>query len=147
MSLKQWQDNGWLKLHKTSRQQICDLFAIVERDAEAAQTEDLTPDWKFGIAYNAALKLCTILLYAEGYRPENNLAHFRTLQALSIILGDKHKKEVEYLEACRTKRNKVEYDAVNLASPQEAEELVEYVDELKKAVLAWLKEKHSNLLP
>jgi hypothetical protein len=34
-------------------------------------------DIRFGIAYNAALKLCTILLYTEGYRPEKTLQHFR----------------------------------------------------------------------
>lgn len=26
----------------------------------------ISADWRFGIAYNAALKLCTILLYASG---------------------------------------------------------------------------------
>jgi hypothetical protein len=43
----------------------------------------ISDDWKFGIAYNAALKLCTILLHDSGYRPEKNLAHYRTLQALA----------------------------------------------------------------
>ena len=35
-----------------------------------------------GFAYNAALKLCTILLYAEGYKAERNLQHYRTIQTL-----------------------------------------------------------------
>ena len=49
---------------------------------------DISADWRFGIAYNAALKLCTILLYAEGYRPEKTLQHYRTIQALPLILGN-----------------------------------------------------------
>jgi len=31
MSLKQWADNGWLKPHKTSRQEIGSLLAIARK--------------------------------------------------------------------------------------------------------------------
>ena len=123
------------------------MFAIVQRDTEAARTEDLTPDWRFGIAYNAALKLCIILLYAEGYRPENNLAHYRTLQSLALVLGDSHGPDVDYLEACRVKRNKAEYDSIDQASPEQATELLEFVEELTKKVTRWLQEKHPDLVP
>ena len=40
-----------------------------------------------GIAHNAALKLCAILLHAEGYKAKRNLQHYRTIQALPKILG------------------------------------------------------------
>jgi len=70
MSLQQWQRNGWLKKHETSAQQVGELLAIVERDLADAKGPDLSTDWQFGIAYNATLKLCTILLYAAGYRPD-----------------------------------------------------------------------------
>ena len=82
MSLENWQSNGWLRPHKTTASQIAQLLEIVDRDLKDAATARLSQDWQFGIAYNAALKLCTILLYAEGYRPEKNLAHYRTLQAM-----------------------------------------------------------------
>lgn len=91
MSLENWHKNGWLRPHQTSPSQIAELFAIADRDLADARTERLSSDWQFGIAYNAALKLCTILLYAEGYRPEKNLAHFRTLQALPLILGSENR--------------------------------------------------------
>ena len=84
MSLQQWHKNGWLRPYETSRKQIADLFDIVERDLADAGTARLSSDWQFGIVYNAALKLCTILLYAEGFRPDRGLAHFRTLQALLL---------------------------------------------------------------
>ena len=54
MRLKQWADNGWLRPHQTTKQQIADLFAIVERDLDDSE-RDLSPDWQFGIAYNAAI--------------------------------------------------------------------------------------------
>ena len=37
MSLEAWAKNGWLQPHQTSRQQLGDLLAIVDRDlADAA---------------------------------------------------------------------------------------------------------------
>lgn len=65
MTLKQWANNGWLKPHQTSREEVGNLLAIVDRDLEDAQGS-ISPDWRFNIAYNAALKLCTILLYVKG---------------------------------------------------------------------------------
>ena len=78
MSLQQWANNGWLRPHQSSPQEIQDLLAIVSRDLSDAEG-NISADWRFGIAYNAALKLCTILLHASGYRPEKTLQHYRTL--------------------------------------------------------------------
>lgn len=94
MSLKQWEDNGWLKPHRTSRKEINNLLGIVDRDLRDAG-KDISADRRFGIAYNAALKLCTILLYAKGYRPSHESHHYRTLAALSEILGDDRKDDAQ----------------------------------------------------
>lgn len=147
MSLQQWHKNGWLRPHETNRQQIADLMAIVERDLADARTARLSCDWQFGIAYNAALKLCTILIYAAGYRPERSLAHYRTLQALPLILGIERKDDADYLDSCRAKRNTVEYDAAGRTSPEEAKELIAFASELKEDVLEWLRRHHPNLFP
>ena len=60
MTLAQWVENGWPQPHKTNRKEIANLFGIVNRDLLAAKAS-ITADWQFGIAYDAALKLCTIL--------------------------------------------------------------------------------------
>ena len=146
MSLQDWQNNGWLRPHQTTPAQIADLMAIVDRDLADAQTDRLSPDWQFGIAYNAALKCCTILLHAEGWRPERTLAHYRTLQALPLILGNARRDDADYLETCRVKRNTVEYDVAGLASPEEARELLEFATQLRRDVFAWLKKKHPGLV-
>jgi hypothetical protein len=138
MSLKQWENNGWLRPHKTSPQEIKNLFEIVDRDIKVSAKKDVDSDWRFGIAYNAALKLCTILLYSSGYRPERNLAHYRTLQALPEILGSEHQKDADYLDACRKKRNIVEYEYTGAASQKDADELIDYVKELKEGVVKHL---------
>jgi hypothetical protein len=103
MSLKQWADNRWLRPHQTSPEEIQNLIKFVDSDLSDA-TEGVSSDWRFGIAYNAALKLCAILLYASGYRAERSLQHYRTIQAMPFILGEQGKDDAEYLEACRKKR-------------------------------------------
>lgn len=146
MRLQQWKTNGWLQAHQTTPSQIADLLAIVDRDLEDSM-RDLSPDWQFGIAYNAALKLCTMLLYASGYRPEKNLAHYRTLASMPLILGDERKDDADYLDTCRAKRNTAEYDAAGTVSPTEADELRQFARELRADVVAWLKENHPALVP
>jgi len=95
MSLKLWLDNGWLRVHKTSKNEIENLLMIVERDLKDAK-EGISDDWRFGIAYNAALKLCAVLLYAEGFKAERNLQHYRTIQALPHILGSERKDDCSW---------------------------------------------------
>jgi hypothetical protein len=146
MSLQTWFKNGWLRPHRATPAQIAELFAIVDRDLQDASTDRLSTDWQFGIAYNAALKLCTILLYAEGYRPEKNLAHFRTLQALPLILGASRQHDADYLDACRSKRNTAEYDSAGHISPEEARELINFSVELRDIAISWLKSSHPDLL-
>lgn len=146
MSLKDWAKNGWLRPHQTSAQEIAGLLSIVDRDLEDAQSE-ISADWQFGIAYNAALKLCTILLHASGYRPEKKLQHFRTLSALPLILGDERKVDGAYLEACRVKRNTVEYDLAGAATENDAAELLVFAKRLRKETLDWLKHNHPHLIP
>ncbi len=145
MSLKQWAANGWLKEHRSSTEEIGNLLAIVERDLKDAAESAISADWRFGIAYNAALKLCTILLHAEGYKAERALQHYRTIQALPLIIGPGRKKDTFYLDACRAKRNVVEYDYVGAVTQNDADELIEFVKALKGEVETWLEEKHPEL--
>ena len=133
MTLEQWKQNGWLKVEPASSAEIANLLAIVERDLEDGKSS-ISADWRFGIAYNAALKLCTILLRAEGYRPSHGLQHYRTIMAVPLILGESRKEDANYLDACRTKRNIVEYDYVGGASGEDAKELLEFVEEFRQEV-------------
>ena len=145
MTLEQWLSNSWLRSHKTSPEEIHNLIMIVERDLKDAGT-GISQDWRFGIAYNAALKLCTILLYAEGYKAERNLQHYRAIQALPLILGKGKSADAKYLDTCRAKRNIVEYDYVGGITDQDADELIEFVKELQTDVLAWLHDNHPELM-
>ena len=130
---------------ETSPDEINNLLMIVGRDLKDA-SEGISADWRFGIAYNAALKLCAVLLYAEGYKAERTLQHYRTIQALPLILGQEKANDANYLDACRSKRNIVEYDYVGGATDDDADELIEYGKELRDDVMACLKKAHPSLL-
>jgi uncharacterized protein (UPF0332 family) len=145
MSLQTWLENGWLRKHKTSKKEITDLLKIVDRDLKDAEG-GISDDWRFGIAYNAALKLCLILLLAEGFRPEKTLQHYRPIQALPLVLGKENKADAEYLDACRSKRNIVEYDYVGAVTEDDVRELIEFGKELRVTVLDWLRRNHPELI-
>jgi hypothetical protein len=145
MTLENWLGNSWLRSHEPTQQEISDLLQIVDRDLEDAQ-RDLSADWRFGIAYNAALKLCTVLLHASGYRAERSLQHYRTIQALPLVLGAERKGDADYLDVCRVKRNQAEYDRVGVVSVSESEELVTFVEEFRFIVIDWLTAEHKELL-
>lgn len=147
MSLKDWAANGWLRPHQSNKQEVRDLLVIVDRDVADAADTHISADWRFGIAYNAALKLCTILLHVSGYRPTKELQHLRTIQALPFILGDCRKADAKYLDDCRIKRNTVEYDMAGAASNADADELLAFAREFRTEVMKWLRQQRPDLLP
>ena len=68
MSLENWLKNGWLTEHKSSKQEISDLLRIAGRDPLDCQSKEISDDWRFNIAYNAALQSAKAALAASGYR-------------------------------------------------------------------------------
>jgi len=146
MSLSDWAKNGWLKPQPPAREQIVRIFSVVDRDLEDSR-RNLSPDGQFNIAYNAALQLCGIALLAEGWRPDKLNAHYRTIAALPLILGKAWQDSADFLDACRSKRNGLEYDAAGRVSAAEAKELRAFAVELRTAVVEWLAQAHPALSP
>lgn len=146
MNLQDWLNKRWIRSHRTSAREVSNLLNIVNRDIIDAKRREVSPDWRFGIAYNAALKLCTILLNTEGFRTGHSKSHYYTISALPLILGSEKEDDANYLNACRIKRNTVEYDYAGGATDSDADELIHFVEEFKEEVLDWLKEKHPELL-
>ena len=130
---------GQLAREESSQREIDELFLIVDRDLKDCQAEFLSEDWQFGIAYNAALKLATILIRAHGYRVRGNGFHLNTIQLIPEFLGKKHIHLSIYLESCRRKRNLLEYDSVGGVTAEEVRELQEFVVELRELVIKKLK--------
>ena len=109
MSLPDWRKNGWLLEHRSTPQEIRDLFGIVDRDLEDCRTDGLSPDWRLNIAYNAALQAATAALCAAGYRAAREAHHYRVIQSLRLTIGAPVTL-VSQLDAFRKKRNIGGYD-------------------------------------
>ena len=146
MSLNDWVKAGWLKAQTPTRDQIAKILGVVDRDLEDSK-RNLSPDGQFNIAYNAALQLCAILLLAEGWKADKLRAHQWTIAALPLILGKDRQGDANYLDACRAKRNGLEYDAAGKVSASEAKELRDFAVELRESVIVWLGDKHPALSP
>jgi hypothetical protein len=147
MSLSDWQKNGWLKAHKTSVQEIADLLALANRDLKDARTKGLSDDWRFNIAYNAALQAANAALAASGFAvAKGDSNHFRAIGSLAYTIG-MEKSEVDRFDLYRKKRSMSIYDAAGVISEAEAKAIHAFARELVDAVRAWLHANHSDLAP
>jgi uncharacterized protein (UPF0332 family) len=146
MSLSEWQKNGWLKLHQASGQEIADLLALAERDLKSAKAKGLGDDWRFSIAYNAALQSATAALIASGYNvPKGESHHFRVIGSLAFTIG-LDAKSVEQLDRYRKKRSMSIYDVAGAVTDAEAKTMLALAQDLVDRIRAWLLQNHPSLL-
>ena len=145
MSLKDWAENGWIRPHQAAKSEIESLRLAADEDLKDAATIGLSPAWRFNIAYNAALTLCTVVLAAEGYRPERDNKHYRTIGAFKEVFGKPASDLADYLDHCRGKRHDVTYEGARNISAAEADELIDAVRELTKMIGTWIAKVHPEL--
>ena len=136
--------NRWIRRHRASRDEIGRLLAIADRDLEQSQTPGLGPEWRFDIAYNAALQLATAALAAAGYQAERQNKHLRTLECLELVAGI-DQDTVSFLDRCRRKRHVAIYDQIGTVSDHEADEMHATATRLRGQIAAWLRDEHPEL--
>ncbi|MGH8674529.1 MAG: hypothetical protein ACREVG_09495 [Burkholderiales bacterium] len=145
MSLGDWLRNSWLVEHKTSAEEIAALLAIVERDLANAKVAGLSDDWRFNIAYNAALQAATAALAASGFRAAREQHHYRTIQSLALTIGCRA-ANVDRFDRFRKKRNIIGYETAGVVSEREVREMHDLAVALRDDVLAWLGRQYPELL-
>jgi len=139
VTLNDWLNSGWLKPHQTSKEEIQNLLKIVERDLSDAQISNVSNDWRFAMAYNAALQVCTIALYCKGYKVARGQSeHYRTIQSLPLTLGKEYTHLRDFLNNCRAKRNVSDYDMAGSVSTVEVDELMEVASQLYDKIKIWI---------
>ncbi len=144
MTLQDWLNNGWLKRHTSSPQEIKDLLDKVDRDIAEAAKEEITLDWRLAIAYNACLGCATIALRASGYRmPGGTGRHYRTIQSLRFTINPDSDIIIS-LEATSKKRATVSYDAAGRVTEAEVEEARRLAEDILELLQRWLDERLST---
>jgi hypothetical protein len=131
--------------HASSSQEISNLFAISDRDLAACLTKNLPADWRFAIAYNAALQAATAALAAAGYRASRESHHHRVIQSLEFTLAPE-RKMIDTFDKFRKKRNISSYDVAGAVSDKEALEMFELASALRVKVEGWIRRNHPKLL-
>ena len=140
-NLKDWLKFGWFKEHKASRQEIADLFAVADRDLAACKTSGLHNDWRFNIAYNAALQLASAALAAAGYQAERSNHHYRVIESLGLTLGV-DAATIKLFDTFRKKRNISDYERTGGVSDLEADEMRRLAERLRVDVEVWIRKNH-----
>jgi hypothetical protein len=121
------------------------LFDVAQRDLLDAAVQGLSLDRRFLIAYEVALTLSTIPLYAAGYETHGYGHHWLTFKALPYVMGAEFIALADYFDVCRTKRNVGTYGRGGLISETEVEELLTEVRGFQKSVGDWLKGNYPDL--
>ena len=142
--MAEWLTNGWLIEHETSRQEIQHLLRLADRDLADCRNQSLSVDWRFNIAYNAALQCANAVLAGAGFRAAKDAHHYRVIQSLQFTIGTEDKK-IQKLDAFRKKRNISEYDHAGSVSMTELSEMIDLADDLRKSVEAWIVAKFPGL--
>ena len=141
--LKDWRKFGWLKEHKTSREEIAELLAVADRDLTACKTPGLHNDWRFNIAYNAALQLAAAALAISGYQAERQNHHYRVIDSLAHTLGVDG-GTVKIFDTFRKKRNIADYERADTISDAEAAGMIALAEKLRRDLISWIRKNHPD---
>lgn len=131
-----------IKPHSTSKRELDELRDIVDRDLLDAAVTAISADRRFATAYNAALQAATMSVACSGYRTDGLRHHQTTFEAAEIALGSASTPVIAYFDACRRKRNAVDYDRAFVASEIEAAQLASEAGKFLALVEQWIATHH-----
>lgn len=146
MSFEKLITPGNIQKHKTSKEEISDLFKLIERDLKDASIGALSEDRRFSIAYNAILQCGTAIMHCLGYRTKGEAHHYTTFEFLREALGPKYEELIDYFDACRSKRNRTDYDAAGGISESEVVELLKEAKKFYEFTMDWIYRNHPKYL-
>jgi uncharacterized protein (UPF0332 family) len=138
--------NNEVKRHKTSKNELDSIRAVIARDLGDASLKGLSSDRRFATAYNAALQAAKMAIACAGYRVTTGTGHHRTsLETAELALGPTARLYTEYFDRCRRKRNVIDYDNAHIATETEAQEILLKAKDFVRLVERWIVEKHPAL--
>jgi hypothetical protein len=132
--------------HRTSKRELDEIRAVIERDLGDAQIAGLSADRRFATAYNAALQTASMAIACAGYRVTAKAGHHRvTIDAITLAVGNSGQRYADYLETCRRKRNVIDYTRAQVATDSEADEIVKMATAFNELVEGWIASKFPSL--
>ncbi len=140
MTLSDLLSNKIIQQHTSSVNEISDLRKLIQRDLKDASIEELSSDRRFATAYNAALQLSKMAIACAGYRVRFGGGHHqKTFEAVKAVIPQADIESLaDYFDLCRRKRNDIDYDAAEIVSDSETEELVKKAKEFENLIENWI---------
>lgn len=122
------------------------MRALVARDLTDANVQGLSADRKYATAYNAALQAANMAIACAGYRVTAKTGHHRVaFESAALALGAGATKFTDYFEACRRKRNVIDYTRSHVATETEAKEIIKQAAEFCDFVESWINSTFPHL--
>ncbi len=92
----------------------------------------------------AVLQFSKIAIACAGYRIATGVGHHqKTFEAVKTALGTTSAENLaDYFETCRWKRNNIDYDAAEVDTETEANEILEKAREFQILVENWIAKYH-----
>jgi SAV_6107-like HEPN len=148
MSWTKLLQGGNVRRHRTSAQELGEIRRLVARDLADAALQGLSEDRRFATAYNAALQTAKMAIACAGYRVASMPGHHRfTFNGAKLALGPSTAQLIDYFDACRRKRNEIDYTGAAFATTTEADELLLHAAAFLATVEAWIAKTHPSLKP
>jgi uncharacterized protein (UPF0332 family) len=127
-------------------QELTEIRRLVARDLADAAIPALSEDRRFATAYNAALQTAKMAIACAGYRIASVPGHHRlTFEGAKLALGKPVEHLADYFDACRRKRNEIDYTGATIATTTEAEELLLHAKAFLNLVESWIDTNHAAL--
>ena len=129
--------------HQTSRRELDELRAVIQRDLADAEIPALSEDRRFAKAYNAALQAAKMAVACAGYRVAAVPGHHAiTFECTGLALGKQADTLVDFFDLCRRKRNIIDYTGVRIATSTEAAEVLQRAHEFLALIESWIQATH-----
>lgn len=137
--------NNEVQKHKTSKNELDKLRAVIRRDIADASLHGASADRRFATAYNAALQAAKMAIACAGYRVVGAGHHRISFDVVKLALGKGADTYSDYFDRCRRKRNVIDYDDAFVATETEATEILKKAKEFAVAVEEWITRNHPSL--
>lgn len=146
MSWKTLLQGNKVHQHRGSLQEIIELRRLIARDLADSAIPALSEDRRFATAYNAALQTAKMAVACAGYRIASVPGHHRlTFEGAKLAIGKPAVQLADYFDACRRKRNAIDYTGATVATSTEAKELVGHTTAFLEIVERWIEVAHPKL--
>lgn len=117
MSWTKLLQDGKVHRQKTSGNELTEIRRLVQRDLADAGLAGLSEDRRFATAYNAALQTAKMAIACAGFRVASVPGHHRiTFEVAKLALGKSAAHLTDYFDACRRKRNEIDYTGSAVAT-------------------------------